>query len=96
MDLMREAPDRPPLSPDAHTGRQKTAPLWVVNCVGVSFLDSNGVWWCVSERPCQMSGAPDRQCLVFMSETVARRIFNFPADWRTFTPAQFETLSWQR
>ena len=38
-------------SPDTSIRRQEPVPKWVTDCPGVAFVDSKGVWWCVSERP---------------------------------------------
>jgi hypothetical protein len=62
----------------------------------VSFVDSKGVGWCVSEQPCRELDPPQMRCLVFMSETVIRRVLNFPPDWRSLAPDQLEALSWER
>lgn len=97
MDSLRDAAAVPgPLLPNAGIRRQEPVPTWVTDCPGVAFLDSKGVWWCVSERPCRAMDPPDKRCLVFMSEGVARRVLWFPSGWRHLTPEQLETLSWQR
>jgi predicted nucleic acid-binding Zn ribbon protein len=82
---------------DTSVGHPSRAiPTWVTECPGPTFLDSRGTWWCVSERACRAEDPLSVRSLVFMSETAARRVLDFPADWSSCTPDQFETLSWHR
>ena len=63
----------------------------------VQYLDRDGARWRVSERDCRcVPGARATRCLVFMSECVFRRIWEYPAGWRTLPVAALIALSWQR
>jgi hypothetical protein len=63
----------------------------------VQYLDGDGERWRVTERDCRgVPGARGSRCLVFMSEFVSRRIWTYPAGWRTLPVAALIALSWQR
>ena len=63
----------------------------------VRYVDGDGDRWRVTERDCRgVPGARGARCLVFMSECVFRRIWEYPAAWRTLPVAALITLSWQR
>jgi hypothetical protein len=61
------------------------------------FVDADGTSWRITERDCRgVPGAHAARCLVFMSESVFRRIWEFPADWRSLSGDELALLSWRR
>jgi hypothetical protein len=63
----------------------------------VEFMDADGESWRVTERDCRdVPGARGARCLIFMSESVFRRVWVYPADWRTLSAAALEELSWRQ
>ena len=53
--------------------------------------------WTVGEHDCRnVPGARGARCLVFMSESVFRRVWDFPADWRTLSAVVLLEISWRR
>jgi hypothetical protein len=72
-------------------------PLAPVLGVAIDFADAVGEVWRVTERDCRgVPGARGARCLVFMSESVFRRVWKYPADWRALAAAALEELSWRR
>ena len=56
----------------------------------VRFIDSAGVPWRVVDY------APNEEaahCLIFLSESIVRRVRTFPTDWRQLAPAALEALT---
>jgi len=54
------------------------------------FTDSAGVSWrVVDHAPNEEAG----HCLIFLSETVVRRVRTFPKDWRRLSAAALEALT---
>jgi hypothetical protein len=56
----------------------------------VRFIDSAGVPWRVVDY------APNEKaplCLIFLSESIVRRVRTFPRDWRRLSPAALEALT---
>jgi hypothetical protein len=63
----------------------------------LTFLDARGVSWQVNERRCvAVPGARGASCLIFDSGDVIRRVWEFPAHWRTLSAIALSELSWQR
>ena len=63
----------------------------------LTFDDDDRVNWSVTEhKGVSVPGARGDRCLVFMSESVCRRVWTFPSDWRTLSAIGLATLSWQR
>jgi uncharacterized protein YjeT (DUF2065 family) len=63
----------------------------------VRFTDSAGVRWRVVDRA---APAPDvapngliAHCLIFLSESIVRRVWIFPKEWRRLSPAALEALT---
>jgi hypothetical protein len=55
----------------------------------------DGVRWLVTEHSGDgVPGARGDRCLIFMSADMARRVWNYPPDWRTLPPAKLIALSW--
>jgi hypothetical protein len=53
--------------------------------------------WQVEEMSCDdHPGALARLCLVFTSDMMMRRVYDYPADWRSLTNAELLALSWRR
>jgi hypothetical protein len=72
-------------------------PLAPVLGAAIEFADAAGEPWRVTERDCRGApGARRARCLVFMSESVFRRVWSYPAEWRTLAAAALEELSWRR
>ena len=54
------------------------------------------VKWNVSEIVAfALPGAPRATCLVFAADGVARRIWNYPADWADLPARELIKLSWR-
>jgi hypothetical protein len=78
-------------------GSSPHVPLAPVLGVAIDFADAAGEFWRVTERDCRsVPGARGARCLVFMSESVFRRVWSYPADWRALAAAALEELSWRR
>lgn len=72
-------------------------PLATVVGSAVEFVDADRESWCVTERDCRsVPGARGPGCLIFMSQTVFRRVWGYPAEWRVLSAAALEELSWRR
>jgi hypothetical protein len=56
------------------------------------YQDAQGVWWRVYERP----GGRGGSCLIFESDTAARRVTDYPAEWAQLPNDALEKLSWKR
>jgi hypothetical protein len=50
------------------------------------FRDGNGVTWWVHEVAGEHLGAPGATCLLVVSANELRRVWKYPADWRSLTP----------
>lgn len=62
-----------------------------------TFDDSEGVTWEVVEVSGEDApGAQGDRCLLFLSAEAARRVWQFPADWRSLSARELEALSWSR
>ena len=60
------------------------------------FADADGVYWTVREVDGRtVPGARGPKCLVFDCQTVVRRVWNFPSNWRELPPEQLIALSWR-
>ena len=60
----------------------------------VRFTDSAGIKWRVVDYIA--SNAPNERAshsLIFLSESVVRRVWTFPDDWRGLSPAALEALT---
>lgn len=82
----RPLPDRPPES-----RAPTTSPLQP----GRIFRDAEGVEWCVTE---ERFGEYDRRrgaSLIFSSESVVRRVRDYPAEWRGLSEVALLALSWK-
>jgi hypothetical protein len=63
----------------------------------VDFVDSSYVQWRVSERNARRDpGAKGDLCLIFACPGMVRRVWDYPANWRTLSPAALLALSWGR
>lgn len=80
-----------PLDADA-----SRAPLWDA-ADALCFRDADGVAWRVVECEARhVPGACGDRCLVFLSENVVRRVWDFPRDWRTMPPQALDALTLRR
>jgi hypothetical protein len=61
-----------------------------------TFIDPDGEMWTAFEVSSTPAHPERGTSLVFTSETMWRRVTQFPAEWRTLTDAQLAALSWQR
>ena len=59
------------------------------------FRSSDGTRWTVGERG-DGDGSAKRMSLVFESTDSARRVREYPANWRELSPAELEALSWRK
>jgi hypothetical protein len=63
----------------------------------LEIVSVGGERWSVTERDCRgVPGARGVRCLIFMSDSAFRRIWSFPADWRTLSAVALMEISWQR
>ena len=56
-------------------------------------------WFEWSVREVETAGVPGARgprCLLFTRESCIRRVWDFPADWRTLDTAELAALSWRR
>jgi hypothetical protein len=61
------------------------------------FVDADGTPWNITERDCRdLPGARGARCLVFMSDSVFRRVWDYPVAWRALDDAGLTELSWRR
>lgn len=56
------------------------------------FRDGNGVTWWVHEVAGEHLGTAGAMCLLVVSASELRRVWKYPADWRSLTPDQLLTL----
>ena len=56
------------------------------------FRDGNGVTWWVHEVAGEHLGAAGAMCLLVVSASELRRVWKYPADWRSLTPEQLLAL----
>lgn len=61
----------------------------------VHFRTSDGTPWSVGERS-DGEGPAKRMSLVFESNDSARRVREYPANWRELSSVELEALSWRR
>jgi hypothetical protein len=59
------------------------------------FRSSDGTRWAVGERVDGEDSAK-RMSLVFESSDSARRVREYPANWRELSPVELEALSWRK
>ena len=79
------------------TTSPQRGPLASIVGATVNFFDRDGVPWRVTELDCgEVPGARGARCLVFMSDSVMRRVWNYPADWRLLDAAGLVEVSWRR
>ena len=63
----------------------------------LDFIDRDFVLWRVVERDASADpGSHGRWCLIFSSADAARRVWEYPANWRTLTSTELAALSWGR
>jgi hypothetical protein len=62
---------------------------------GLHFRSRDGTHWSVGERS-DGEGSAKRMSLVFESNDSARRVRDYPANWRDLAPPELEALSWRR
>jgi hypothetical protein len=57
------------------------------------FRDGNGVTWWVHEVAGEHLGTAGAACLLVVSASELRRVWKYPADWRSLTPEQLLQLA---
>jgi hypothetical protein len=63
----------------------------------VSYVDDDHVLWYVEEHDARgVPGNRGERCLLFASEGVVRRVWDYPADWRDLVPVALSAMSWRR
>ena len=63
----------------------------------VSYVDDDHILWYVEEHDGRaVPGSRGERCLLFASEGVVRRVWDYPADWRDLLPAALSAVSWRR
>ena len=63
----------------------------------VQWADASAVAWTVMEvDSAGVPGARRSRCLVFARESCIRRVWDYPANWRTLDDAALAALSWGR
>lgn len=68
------------------------APLWNAP-EAVHFVGADGVAWRVVEIASRhVPGARGPRCLLFLSDGLARRVWDFPPGWRTLPRPALEAL----
>jgi hypothetical protein len=61
------------------------------------YQDANGVWWRVYEEPpADNTSDPQRSCLIFECDMAARRVYDFPPNWRQLEDEVLQAVSWRR
>ena len=61
------------------------------------FVDADYVHWRVTERDAgEEPGHHARWCLIFACPDAARRVWEYPVNWRTLSPTELVALSWGR
>lgn len=75
--------------PDAHPD---PTPVRFVQHVGDAVLD----WSVVEVDARAVPGAHGARCLIFSRPECIRRVWDYPADWRTMDAAGLAALSWRR
>jgi hypothetical protein len=99
-----DGPQHPPLPGVAHTpgGRPHPGarPDSTLDPTPVRFAQPAGDgWfeWVVFEADAAaVPGAHGARCLVFAREDCIRRVWDYPADWRTLDAEALAALSWHR
>jgi hypothetical protein len=60
----------------------------------IAFTDAKWVLWRVSERDTRNDpGRRGDRCLIFSSADAVRRVWTYPATWRSLSDAELERLS---
>ena len=72
----------------------------VLDARPVRFTQAGGAGWVewevVEVNAASVPGARAARCLVFTRQDCIRRVWHYPADWRTLDDAALAALSWQR
>lgn len=60
----------------------------------IAFMDAHWVLWRVTERDTRNDpGRRGDRCLIFSSTDAVRRVWRYPAHWRSLSDAELERLS---
>ncbi len=63
----------------------------------VQFFDDDGMLWHVAEHDGrQVPVSQGDQCLVFRSDNVVRRVWDYPPGWRDLAAMSLAAVSWHR
>jgi hypothetical protein len=60
-------------------------------------IAAEGELWRVTELDARRTpGASGDKCLLFDSDSIGRRVWSYPDDWRQLTDAELYALSWRK
>ena len=94
------AAPRRPIAPSPAVAATGTEPDWLSDPTPVTFVQSaDGAWlhWSVVEVDARaVPGAQGVRCLVFTRQDCIRRVWDYPAGWRTLDDAGLAALTWHR
>jgi hypothetical protein len=63
----------------------------------LAFVDEAGVTWRVTEHDGRnVPGSRGSRYLRFTSDYAVRRVWGYPAEWRTLEPSALAQVSWRR
>ena len=79
-----ESPETPPAA-----SRMPAIPLTPET---LTFRDESGALWWVHEVSGEALGSSRPLCLLLISGTKLRRVWTYPSDWRSLTPAELLAL----
>lgn len=65
------------------------------HCSRVFIDGATGHFWCVVEvSTATLPGTRRSHCLIFVTESTVRRVWQYPEHWRALDDAELVTLSW--
>lgn len=84
----------PPASEESRRGSSaaSSAPAIPLTPDTLTFRDESGALWWVHEVSGHALGSSRPTCLLLISGTNLRRVWSFPPDWRSLTPAELLAL----
>ena len=88
--MTHDSPQRPTMAGSSSFDRRGSSRV-----DDLHFRSSDGTRWTVGERVDGEESAK-RMSLVFESTDSARRVREYPANWRELAPAELEALSWRK
>ena len=100
--MIRDMNDDAPRPPAANPATRRDDPTAAddLDPRPVRFVQQRGdvsVYWAVVEVDARaVPGAHGARCLVFSREDCIRRVWDYPADWRSLDGVALSALSWHR